>query len=486
MDDPTATVHRVLDLLQRHIDAGGRGAVARLERRLGTAKGYFRKWVVRRSFDFPTLLRALAVLEVDPRGFFWEVLSRDEADLATEGSLDDRTFKAECAGRRVRARPKFRAAKVTAVPAWIEELDELRYHDAELAIRELWARIDEVAGAAEAHYLGVLGSAYRSIGNLREAVDCLDMAESKALDDLGYGDALQRHAYLAAHQGNLDEALSLSEQAAGVFARAGEWVRFGETHVDQAQFFLHRDDGHQASQCLTVAELHVRIESTASPRIRRSLFSMEQCLAGACMLTGDQKFALCHAEKALELAPNPKLKGAGWALTGHICKRAGRYREAVAAFGREIDLVVESPLDTLLATIEMADCLARCQLHRKAVEAAETVARYLAGIDSSSPARAAVTCLWLQARAGELSGAVIETARDAVLQAKAALPRGAMTDRLRRVRRLAEISRSELARATGVPEETLRRIETGQIPGSKHRCVLETWMQLARPELTLQ
>ena len=180
---------------------------------------------------------------------------------------------------------------------------------------------------------------------------------------------------------------------------------------------------------------------------------------------------------------NSLFQGMLLATLGNVCRDAGRFDEAAAAYRQEIGLVAEFPLDALLATVDLVHVLARQRRDAEAVTAARSVKRYMGALRGHRLAEAALVEVFNNACRGVLRSNEIARLREAVNQILKSPRTDTLGDRLRRCRRLRGISRDQVSGETGVPIESVRKIETGAMPGIVYASMLESWLASCRPEL---
>ncbi|MEE8522360.1 MAG: hypothetical protein V3T72_00385, partial [Thermoanaerobaculia bacterium] len=380
---------------------------------------------------------------------------------------------------QVPARPADRDESLRAeLEAWLGGMDDLRYEDPEAALKELWSRADEVPRCLAARYLGVCGSCYRMIGNLEDARECLFLALAWAGgDDEAVGDVLQRLSYVETDTGAYETALELAERAAGLYVRIGNRPRLGQALVDQAKYLIHLEEPRKAKAALAIAKRYV-VESD-----RRHRFAIEQYLVAISRQMRDLGACRQHVDAARKIAPDPLAEGMLLATLGDVCRDRERFAEAATAYRKEIELVAGFPLHAVLATVDLVYALARQRRDAEAVKAALSVTGYMGCVSGNRLAEAALLDLYNSACKGILRSSQVARLRAVVAGIIEAPRTDTVGDRLRRCRRLRGISRSQTAAESGVPAESLRKIEAGVMPGTVYAPKLYSWLASCRPEL---
>ncbi|MEE8522558.1 MAG: hypothetical protein V3T72_01400 [Thermoanaerobaculia bacterium] len=166
-----------------------------------------------------------------------------------------------------------------------------------------------------------------------------------------------------------------------------------------------------------------------------------------------------------------------------MCRDLERFDEATRAYCEQIELVAEFPLHALLATVDLVYVLARQRRDAEAVAAALSVTGHMGCVSGNLLAEAALVDLYNNACKGILRSSQVARLREVVTGIIDAPCTDTLGDRLRRCRRLRGISRNQAAVESGVPSESLRKIESGVMPGTVYAPRLRSWLASCRPEL---
>jgi tetratricopeptide (TPR) repeat protein len=272
----------------------------------------------------------------------------------------------------------------------IRRLDELKFTTPEAVVSACEKIYSGVAVVNKSEVLGVCGSAYRNLLNLRAACQCLIYAlqwSKRLCDTSARARLLQRFSYVQADLGKLARALFLVEQALILHFRAGDIPSAAKAMVDQGTWLFYLDRYEEARAVLACA-LKLLPESAVRNRTA-ALAAMSYC-----------HLRLGQAAKAKDLLPelSPGCMGmarVAW-LAGEIALEQRYFNEATKQLKVACDGLAH-PGDKLLATTD----LVRALLKKGDGAAAGLLARSAQAIASPLKANPAV---WAAANELQLAG----------------------------------------------------------------------------------
>ena len=230
---------RLIRLLDQEIRSRGKGAISRADRAAGFQRGWWQNRVKAGNLSVDHLFKVLDHLGLNPSKFVRRVMRSDASfDLDRPRGVKpslviaaENRFEQNQEGRGVGSR-------------WLETLDELRYQDPEHVVATAEWHLDHVELELLPQFLGVTGSAWRLMLCLDEAEHAIQAGIKIAKDRQEHavlGNLLQRLSYVAADQGDREEALRLAEKAALIFLRIGRWEDVAKATVEQGIWLFYLD-----------------------------------------------------------------------------------------------------------------------------------------------------------------------------------------------------------------------------------------------------
>ena len=312
-----AETQRIWTPLRLTLRRAGRGSMSQVARSLGLRSSYFSEKPERRErLDVGVLAMALGKLKVFLTAFFAELegtvghLPWDVAQALHERSTEETRRGVRIAYRRMRAElagvdlvselestEEMPLAEASLGVEWLEDLDNRRQIEPEVVAGEIAENLHQVEAALLPRALGVWSSALRLLLELEVAADLNSWALrlAHAADDSATGaDLYLRRSYIVADAGYHNQALTLAELAAGIFARRGDQAGKGRALVDCARALHYLGRSRKAIQ----AAKHT-LDLSPSPTIRLAAL---QGLGLVHLKLGNLSEAERHAELAEPLA----------------------------------------------------------------------------------------------------------------------------------------------------------------------------------------
>lgn len=389
---------QVQGALQRCFRIAGRGSVSRVQRVLDLGAGYFKnqRRPGRRRVDLRVLFRALEILDVDPAEFFASI-------LGTADPVEGFSAQAAALRRRVRKLGGILAleAQRPERPESCEEIDlaafdALRIENPRRALLRAKSLIPNTPDSQLPRLLGIYASACRVLGRLDEAqmvlARALKLAQERD-DPEAVAELVQRSSYVAAHRGQLESALALSEKATLLYVALGDLVGVGKTQVDQGNWLFHLDRDPEAIEVYCSA---VRYLPAASERldVRRNRYSALMNLAVSYQRTGDLESARDWAAQARGCSEGigPGLLARAAAFQGSLAERCGRNAEAEEFFLQALEMYRPiAPIDAALCSVDVVRVQLRAGRTAEAYETAKAMTSLIGPLEHDRVAAAAVT-----------------------------------------------------------------------------------------------
>ena len=443
------------------------GQISEIEERLGLSGGYLNKLCKgKHEFKLATFLKALAVVDVDPRAFFARQLEIhsgpvDFLEQLDDGDTSDRAFDriaratlslegskppaadtvaiarasdvAEVVAcspaeqcRRLRSTRKYRTHAFAR--AYLEYLDALRYDHAPKAARLATAVASQLVPklpgpdperlSLQCLALGVFGSARRLKDQLAVSARAfrlaLDVAGRSRLEQ-SRANLLIRASYLLKDFSHFDRALALLNEALVAFVRLGSQADIGRVLVDRGMMNCYAGNYEDAVLDLRQARVHLEGSAHEIPRYHLALY---QFLAYAFEHLGDLEAAEeCLAAGARSFGPEHEVDRAklDWVRGSLAAKRGdGVLAEALLRSARAVLAARQHVAQEALVTLDLVNALLARNKPRDAADLATSMVRLLGASKKNPFVDAAVVELTSAALAGELSQDLIARARSKI------------------------------------------------------------------------
>ncbi len=384
-------VRAIHEIVKARIGEGGPGFAAELAESLGVSEGWIRDRRSVGAFEMGYFFDAVDFIGDDPLRLIRQVIVTDPTQILDPPPGEPpevvRKTWARLAGKEDGAGGEVSGEELT-------KLEGMRYEDPKKLVRFAVEAVDRVELEDLPILLGMLGSAWRVLGRLRDAEHTIYAGWQISVrrgDHLGAARSVQRMAYVAGARGDHLEALRISKEAANLYAEAGDLARMGQTFVDQGLFLNylgHPREGIRAQE----AALSYLPEDLA-----RSRFSALQNLARNYQDLGQLEEAKTCARQAREYAAKvePALLAKLVWFQAKLSLRLQEWAEAETQFREVIDLLGSiNPLDVALASTD----LIRLQLLRgrpdEGHETAKSMLKLMEPLEKHPLASAAVAELF--------------------------------------------------------------------------------------------
>lgn len=143
------------------------------------------------------------------------------------------------------------------LPEHLEALDKKRIERPAETARELWDLVDTFDTEREIYLsLGIYGSCMRHMGDIREAIRCLNEGLRLAEDDWDRAHLLQRRSLAIGATGDFEVAFLDSGQALLGYLRAADFDAMGRVLSNQAMWHYHSES---FSKCIQFTEVALQL-----------------------------------------------------------------------------------------------------------------------------------------------------------------------------------------------------------------------------------
>ena len=404
----TRQVHQ---LLEGKLKAAPRGAVTKACLHLGRSESFLRK--KRRSdqparLDLGDFVDLCDFLEEDPAVVLGEAVG-SEPERGLGPPAGEPPAIVPKAWERFRSCPESRRRRIDREV--LEQLDTLRYEQAERVVRQTEELVDHVDLEILPRLLGVAGSAYRlwdiQLDAAQHVIEAgLQMAKLRG-DQGATGDLMQRLSYVAGDHGLHEAALEVAERATGVLVRAGDLVGVGKSLVDQGMWLYYLDRPLEA----------IKAQETALRRLPESVaFNRLTALQGLALNyhslgKDDQAFELAQEAKDLCRDFDPSKLGKVLWLEARISMGLKDYALAEKSLLKAVQIYL--PIhhgETVLATTDLVRVRLLQERPFDAWETAKTLHKLMWPLRTNRIISAAIADL-LRVTSGGLTLALVERVR---------------------------------------------------------------------------
>lgn len=288
------------------------------------------------------------------------------------------------------------------LPAKLKELDDKRIDDPAGVIESLRSLLPNLNEGREVVLaFGVYGSCLRHIGQISEALEMIGDGLELATEVWDRAHLLHRKALAVGATGDLNGAVSASEEALLGYFRVGDADGMGRIMTDQGMWSFHQEN---YLRCLEVNSMALRLLD------HDNLSNRFTCYQGSALAAAEMKdFGLCleHLKKARPIA-----KELGhfsnssflW-LEAKLSLLAGREDLATKAFRSVRDALFQAKeyLDAALASVALVETLLARGRVEDSLKEGVNCRQFLLHLPERSFAVPILAAIWKQAEAKALS-----------------------------------------------------------------------------------
>ena len=420
-------VRRIHQIVKARIREGGPGFGARLAEELGVSEGWIRDRRSVGSFETGYLFDVLDFIGLDPVRVIRQVAESDPTEIL-DPPPGKPTEVVHRAWMRLATEDGDGAGEVSAEE--LEKLEGMRYEDPEKCVRLALEAVERVAHEDLPRLLGLLGSAWRVLGKLRDAEHAIYASWQIALykeNHLAAAQAVQRMAYVAVGRGDEQEALRISKEAVILYSMLGDLTSMGKAFVDVGVCFNYL--GHPEESILA-QKTALRLLPVSEKRNR---FSALQNLGRNYEDLGDYHKAKQYAQRARDYTADvePALLAKLVWLQARISLKLRQWPEADAQLREVIELLGPScPLETALASTERVRLQLVMGRPHDAYEIVQTMFKLVESLEDSPVASAAILELF-RCGTGSLKLSAVNRARAQIKKERERLKRRSLKNRIK-------------------------------------------------------